>query len=160
MVTWTFRFHKKIALAVLGGLAAATVTAVALSTPWAGAVSVLGRGTSTAAATNEERVEFIAARGLEVEQVPISKMEVTIPEEFDSIYVGYNQIQQSQGFDLEKYRGRTVTKYSYAVKAPQGQEPRMVASLLVYEDRVIGADLSARELGGMIRALEGETAEP
>ena len=47
-----------------------------------------------------------------------------------------------------------------AVKAPQGQEPRMVASLLVYEDRVIGADLSARELGGMIRALEGETAEP
>ena len=159
MFTLTFRLRKKVVMAVLCGIVVVMAGMIAVASLGPETVSVFGRrGGGTSAATNDERVNFIAARGLEVEETPISQMEVTIPAEFDTIYVGYNQIQQSQGFNLEKYRGKEVTKYSYAVKAPEGQSSETVASLLVYKDKVIGADLCSRELGGILKAL-GE-AEP
>ena len=155
MMVLTFRLRKKAVAAALCGLAALTAAAAALSLPAAQAAGAFGRGSPEApAATNEERVLFIQSRGIEVEAAPISQMEVRIPPEFDAIYVGYNQIQQAQGFNLEKYRGQQVTKYSYAVKAPQGQEPDAVASLLVYQGRIVGADLCSRELGGFLKALD------
>ena len=42
--------------------------------------------------------------------------EQIIPEEFDDVFLMYNDLQQSQGFDLENYKGKSVKRYSYLAK--------------------------------------------
>lgn len=155
MFTLTFRFRKKVAMVVLCGLVAAMAGMITFSSWNTQTVSAFSRWgkKGSPATTNQERLDFITTCGVEVEETPVSQVEVVIPPQFDAIYVGYNQIQKSQGFDLEKYRGKTVSKYSYIVKATQGQDPEQVVSLLVYQGRVIGADLCSREMGGILKAL-------
>ncbi len=155
MMTVTFRVRKKVVMAVLCALVVVMAGVIAINAAGPDAITVFGTRGGAAAATNEDRINYIRSCGLEVEENPMSQMEVTIPQKFDTIYIGYNQIQKSQGFNLEKYKGKEVTKYSYAVKTEEAQSNGVstVASLLVYEGKIIGADLCSRELGGFLKAL-------
>ena len=65
--------------------------------------------------SNSDRVEFISGFGWQVSQTPVEEIEVAIPAEFDTVYLGYNDIQKAQGLNLAKYKGKNVVRYTYEV---------------------------------------------
>ena len=103
------------------------------------------------------RRQWLLDQGWEAEATP-TQMEVLIPGKFDQIYESYNDIQKGQGFDISRYRGETVTKYTYLVKNYPGEPEGVAANLLVHQGRIIGADLCSLELGGFLKGVEKQKA--
>ena len=103
---------------------------------------------------NEDRVAFLKKLGWEVESEPREIKEVQIPEEFDSVFSQYNKIQLSSGLNLEKYKGKSVKKYTYLV-SNYDYDGSVYANLLVYKDRVIGGDISSARSDGFVHSLLG-----
>jgi len=68
------------------------------------------------ASDTKERVAFLSQFGWEVSEDPLEVAEVIIPTEFDETYKAYNDIQKKQGFDLEKYKGTRVKRWTYEIK--------------------------------------------
>ena len=83
--------------------------------------------------------------------------QVKIPEEFNDVYSRYNEIQKSQGFDLEQYKGQEVTVYTYSITNYQGYENRdcIYANLLVCNNTLIGGDVcSTSASDGFMQSLK------
>ncbi len=103
--------------------------------------------------TNDDRVAFLKAYGWEVLPDPTAVEEVVIPEDFDDVYARYNELQLEQGLDLAKYAGKTVRRYTYAVTNYPGQPDNVAADLLIWKNRVIGADICSTEYRGFMHGL-------
>ena len=71
----------------------------------------------------------------------------TIPARFDRVYEDYNTIQREMGLNLERYRGKTVMRYTYPVTNYTDCDGEVLATLLVYKDKVIGGDLCSAAIG-------------
>ena len=96
----------------------------------------------TSARTSEDRISFLSQFGWKVEPDPLDVRDVVIPAEFDGKLAEYNEIQKTLGFDIEKYKGRRVRKWEYAVTNYPGSIPSVKATLLIYNGKVIGGDIS------------------
>lgn len=66
--------------------------------------------------------------------------EVTIPENFNDTYEKYNELQKPLGTDLSGYKGRECTRYSLHYPEDEGYGRTM--TLLVFDGRLIGGDMS------------------
>ena len=104
--------------------------------------------------TNEDRIAFLRQFGIEVESAPKESVEVTIPENFDKVFTGYNEIQKRQGLDLSKYKNKKVMRYTYVVKNYEGEEGVVYANVLVYRNKVIGGDVCSADVTGFIHGFE------
>ena len=104
--------------------------------------------------TEQDRVGFLKQFGWEVKPTPVAAVEVTIPEEFDKIFTGYNEIQRRQGLDLSKYKKKTVMRYTYEITNYEGHEGTVYANILVYRNRVIGGDVCSADVTGFMHGLE------
>lgn len=106
--------------------------------------------------SNEDRISFIAQYGWEVESTPLEEVTLTVPAEFDKIMKTYNELQKQQGLDLGKYRGKTVSRYTYEVTNYPDYEGKVLLNLLVYKNRVIGGDLCSTDINGFIHGFAGK----
>lgn len=114
-----------------------------------------GKKYALSAESNEERVSFLEQFGWQVTTEPLEMKDVSIPAQFDDVYIQYNNIQKEQGLDLTPYAGKTCKQWVYAVtNYPQATDVR--ATILVYENRVIGGDLSTAQLDGFMTGFTGE----
>lgn len=146
---------KKIVIAVLI-LALVFTGAYFLINKSSESKNAVKNGINTKAGTNEERIAFISQFGYEVNEEPVKIEEVIIPEEFDETYENYNEIQKSQGFDLEKYKGFRVKKWTFEVtnyKGYEGKDGVIEINLLIYDSLVIGADIQCLEQDGFLKPL-------
>ena len=135
MVVMTAKVNKKRVLLILGALVALVIVICLLAK--GGDNSVTGE-TPVNAATNS----------------PVQTQQVRIPTDTSEVYQRYNALQISQGFDLTQYAGKTVTRYVYTVENyPDAQEP-VYATLLVYQDQVIGGDVTDTSAGGVVQGLQ------
>lgn len=107
--------------------------------------------------TNSDRLSYIESFGWDAGIIHTDVCEVRIPAEFDEAYEQYNALQLEQGFDLRRYRACTVKKYTYNIKEAGGEAPAvpMLASLLVLDGEIIGADISSAEADGFVTVLAG-----
>lgn len=105
---------------------------------------------------NEDRLEFIAQFGLEVEEEPCEIEEIVIPQEFDAVYQKYNEIQKAQGLDLSRYAGKKVKRFCYRVLNYPGCEDEVRLNLLVAENKVVGGDVSSLALDGFMHGFRYE----
>ena len=80
-----------------------------------------------------------------------------IPEQFDETYDQYLQLQSQQGFDLTKYAGKRVKRYTYEVLNYPTGEKGVQAGLLIYKNTVVGAEIMSNQLNGFIHGLEDGT---
>ena len=101
---------------------------------------------------NEDRIKFIEDFGIKVKEEPVREETFTMPEDFDRVILGYNQIQKAQGLDITKYSRKRVTHYSYEVTNYNSDSPVYV-NLLVYRNKIIAADISSMAEGGFVSAL-------
>ncbi|MBE6802830.1 MAG: DUF4830 domain-containing protein [Ruminococcaceae bacterium] len=98
---------------------------------------------------------FISSFGWEVINEPDDVREVIIPVEFDDVYKNYNEIQISQGYDLEKYAGERVKKWSFTItNYPEYEECDYIKiNILVFEGKVIGGDVCSVKLDGFMHGF-------
>ena len=105
---------------------------------------------------NEARLEFINQFGWTVNPTPTEEVEVSVPEEFDKVFAGYNEIQRRQGLDLAKYKNKRVMRYTYEVTNYPGYTGKVYLNMLVYRNRVIGGDVCSADVNGFIHGFESE----
>lgn len=145
---------KLVTLAVAALAVVVTASVLLLSDNPVTASFKNGAKANFAAQTNEERITCITSFGWVVENEPTEVMEVVIPQEFDSVYTEYNAIQKRQGFDLEKYKGKRVKKWTYVVTNYPGEVKNVYVSLLVLDNKVIGGDVSGTGEQKFMHGLE------
>ncbi len=109
------------------------------------------------AGNEKERISFLSQFGWSVDIEPFEVKEVVIPSEFNETYIKYNELQKSQDFDLEKYKGEKVKMWTYTVKNYPGYEEKqgyVVANLLVYKNAVIGGDVSCLDGKSFVQGFD------
>ena len=109
---------------------------------------VLGTNVDNVVKSTEDHIAFLNAYGYNVNNKPIQIQEVIIPSDFGTEYEKYNDFQKLSGFDLAKYKNTRVKQYTYKVIDYQNSDEEVVANLLVYNNKVIGGDVSSTTLGG------------
>lgn len=100
--------------------------------------------------TNDDRVNFLAQFGWQVEPTAIEEVTVKIPKSFDKVLSSYNNIQLHQGLDLTKYAGKEVMRCTYKVTNYPDYAGEVVANLIIYRNRVIGGDICSSDVDGFI----------
>lgn len=105
-------------------------------------------------ASPEARRAFLAGFGWEIDESSGEEEAVVIPARFDAVYEDYNDIQKKQGLNLERYRGKTVMRYTYPVKNYEGYDGTVYATLLIYKDRVVGGDVCSASVEGFAHGLK------
>ena len=109
------------------------------------------------ASNNEERVAYLQSLGWEVTEEPVESQEVRIPAELPDVLVQYNELQKSQNFDLTRYTGKTVSRFVYEVLNYPNSAERFFATLLIYEDTIIGGDVTSASQDGLMQGLQFPT---
>ena len=109
---------------------------------------VLNNGVSSSVKDQSSMVFFLKSFGYKSEDKAVQIEEVIIPSRFDEKYTAYNELQKVSGFDLEKFAGKTVKKYTFRLLEYPDTNDEVIANILVYNDRVIGGDISSTTLGG------------
>lgn len=153
LVTMSVRIKKRNLAAALAAVVVAAAGMAFLGGKPEAVSAFLRRTSEVKCAGPEEGAQWLQEQGWETDGSP-AQMEVLIPGKFDAIYESYNDIQKGQGFDISRYRGETVTKYTYLVKNYPGEPEGVAANLLVYQERIIGADLCSLELGGFLKGAK------
>ena len=105
--------------------------------------------------TNEERAAFLSQCGWQVNAEPIQTQSVNIPEEDSEIFRRYNELQQSQGFDLTEYAGKTAMRYVYEVLNYPDADGPVYATIFVLDGKIVGGDVTDTGANGKMRALRG-----
>ncbi len=107
---------------------------------------------------NKGRVKYINALGFEVDEENVVKNSEKVPEVFSAAFEQYNNLQKSQGFDLQKLKGKTVTSYTYKIKSyPEGFELNAadgVITLVCCKNKVVGADVCSASMGKVFAAVK------
>ena len=141
---------------ILLGLAAAAAVIVALILIFGGS----GDAAATSApslATNDGRVQFLESFGWDVTTSPLESSQVKIPEQMSDVFRRYNALQQSQGYDLQEYAGKTVMRYVYEIGNYPDSTEKVLATLLVHKGKVIGGDITDTAPGGKIHGFKAPT---
>ncbi len=103
---------------------------------------------------NLKNIEFISSYGWKVSEKPIEIVKVTLPQKDDIIYINYQALQKEAGLDLEKYAGKTLTRYTYTVlNYPQKTKEPVRLNLLVYDGLQIGGDVMTVSSDGFMHSL-------
>ena len=110
-------------------------------------------GANQTAANQQEMVDYLETLGYTVTPRAVLIEPVIIPEVFDKEYTAYNELQKPAGFDLSKFAGVTVQKYTFKVLNYEDKAVEVVVNLLVHEKQIIGGDISSTELGGFCNGL-------
>ncbi|MBQ5746716.1 MAG: DUF4830 domain-containing protein, partial [Clostridia bacterium] len=100
--------------------------------------------------SEKDRIAFLESLGWKVSDNAPKVIEITIPEVFDGVFADYNNLQKSVGLDLEKYKGKKATLYTYELV---DDEEKKVANIIVYKNKIIGGDVSSPLLDGFIQGL-------
>jgi hypothetical protein len=102
-------------------------------------------------ATLEDRVGFVSQFGLKADPSSEECEEFRVPENFDRVIAGYNEIQRKQGLNIEKYKNKKVTRYTYALS--DYKEGDAIVNLIVYKNTVVACDISSAEPGLFVYPL-------
>ena len=103
--------------------------------------------------SNQDRVDYLASYGWQVEEEPLATQELLIPEEMDDSYAEYLALQAQQGFDLKKYAGKRVKRYTYEVLNYPTGEAGIQANLLICKNTVVGGEVLSPQLDGLLHGL-------
>ena len=149
MLVMTAKVDKKKIILVLAGAAALIAVLISLFGGGDNAAS-----TAAPLSSNDGRVKFLTDLGWEVAASPVESGQVRIPDTQDEVFSRYNALQKSQGYDLSAFAGKTVMRYVYKIKNYPGATDPVYATLLVYQDQIIGGDITDTSAKGVIHGFK------
>ena len=132
-------------LAIVGILLGSGDTAVSASSS---ATEIDYSGIKTA----DDRTSFIEQFGIKVDKNSESEESFKMPDSFDRVILGYNELQKKQGLDLSKYAKKRVTRYTYLV-TNYNADGDVYANLFVYRGKVVACDISSADPEGFVLPL-------
>ena len=103
--------------------------------------------------TEEDRIFFLNSLGWEVKNTPVEVAEFTVPDNFDQVLIGYNEIQKRQGLDLSKYARKTVTRYTYEITNYSGYDGAVYVNLIVYRNKIVAGDVCSANGTDFVQGL-------
>lgn len=106
---------------------------------------------------NISRVNFINSLGLKVKEEPVEKKNIIIPQAFNEVYLKYNQLQKSAGYDLSIYKGEKATLFKYTTEAHS--DDLLYVNLIVLNGKIIGGDISSAKINGFMLPLKEYNSE-
>lgn len=156
MVMMTAKVNKKKIFLILAAFVALIVLICVLSGKDGNSGNALEnpQNQPVSMETNDGRVKFLSDLGWQVTTSPVETQQVRIPTEVTEVFERYNTLQLSQGYDLNPLAGKTVMRYVYQVENyPNATDP-VYATLLVYDNQVVGADITDTSAGGVVQGLQ------
>lgn len=141
-----------LALAILFGVAVIADSGAAIVSPEETVETV----SFSRVKTDEDRLKLLTDLGWKTTGEVVEEESFTLPETFDRVLLGYNEIQKDQGLDLTRYRKKKVTRYTYEITNYPDYEGRVYANLIVWRGRVIAGDISSADPMGFVRGLEAD----
>lgn len=105
------------------------------------------------AAGTKERIAYLASLGWEVNDQPIETLSVTLGETLEEPYLSYNDLQRSQGFDLTRYCGQTLSRYTYVVTNYPDASLPCQADLYVCDGVLAAGDIVCTGENGFMAGL-------
>ena len=101
---------------------------------------------------NDGRVAYLEKLGWQVEPEPVQTQQVRVPEEPGEVFLRYNELQLSQGYDLLQYSGRELTRYVDRI-TNYPAEGSYYATRLVKDGEIVGADVASSAKDGVMHGL-------
>jgi len=157
MFVMSVKTNKKRIMGIAAGIILLVIAGIVVVLPKDTAAQTAtkkGREINYMAKDNTERVSFLKQFGWDTSEEPTEIKEVVIPADFNEVYQKYNAIQLKQNLDLLKLKTKRVKRYTYEVKNYPGVTTGVRANLLVYEDKIVGGDISTVELDGFMHGFE------
>ncbi len=140
----------------LFGFIALTLSILLAVTIYGGRDTVLASGSGEISfdgiKSEEDRIAFIESFGIKLDKDSREEVAFTMPDSFDRVILGYNELQKKQGLDLSKYARKKVTRYSYKV-TNYDSEGDVYASIFVHRGRIVACDLSSADPEGFVLPL-------
>lgn len=155
MLIWTARVSKKKTAAMT-----AAILVVVLAV-----VVVLGKHADSAdsnlpqLANNEARVSYLQSMGWEVEPEPVETLQFLLPEKLEEPYLTYNELQDSQGFDLSTACGKQVSRFTYTVTNYPNRPEGVQLNLYVCEEQPVAGDVLCAGADGFQDTLVYPTSQ-
>ena len=103
--------------------------------------------------TNADRIAFLTAFGWEVSEEPVQTQQVRVPTDPSEVFLRYNELQRSQGYDLSTLAGKTLGRYVYEVLNYPGENGKYYATVLIYKDAVVGEDICSSAQNGVMHGF-------
>ena len=144
----TLKFFGVIALTLV-----ILITAIAVGQSGVLAASADAKINFGGIETNDERIAFISQFGIDVSGESKESVSFTVPENFDTVIAGYNELQRSQGLDISKYRNKKVTRYTYEIDGYGDYDGVVYVNLIMYKNTVIACDVSSADPTGFVEPL-------
>ena len=104
--------------------------------------------------TNEDRIAYLESYGWQVEPEPVKTQQVIVPADPSEVFLRYNELQISQGYDLLQYSGKELTRYVYRITNYPDESGVYYATLLVKDGQVVGADVASSAKTGVMHGLK------
>jgi hypothetical protein len=102
---------------------------------------------------NDDRLSYLTGLGWTVSGEPIATEELLVPDTFDESYADYLALPSEQGFDLTRYHGKRVKRYTYEITNYPSGETGVQISLLMYKNTVIGGEVISPTTGEVLHGL-------
>ncbi len=150
MMVVTAKVNLKKILIILGVIAALIV----------GCILIFGGNdadqptAATNVTDNDSRIAFLQSFGWQVSTSPVSSGQVKIPDAQSAVYQRYNELQKSQGYDLNQYAGQTVMRYVYKITNYPGATDPVYATVLVFKGQIIGGDVTNTAAKGVVQTFK------
>lgn len=97
--------------------------------------------------------KFLSSFGIITDSAPQSYEEITIPQVFDAVYENYNLLQLECGFDLNDYKGKTGTRYTYKMlNFPD--ETEVLVNVICINHKPVAGDIMSPKLNGFMLPLD------
>lgn len=140
---FVLRFKKKrFIVALIVVLAVITVFIILINADFTSVEDNVEKNSkiySLKADSADDRLGFF--KQLELKAGQETADEVVIPQNFNSVYEKYNEIQKKSVFDLSNYAGKPAKRYTYSID--DGKK----AVILVYKNRIIGGHITSGVYG-------------
>ena len=141
VLIWTAKVNRRKVSLVLAAAVLLGAVTVAASLFWGGGAQAAASMSPRGVKTDEDRVAYLSGWGRQVAPETVSAEELQMPEDFGEEYAQYLELQAAQGFDLTKYAGKRVKRYTWTVTNYPGQPEGVQAHLLLCRNTVIGGEI-------------------
>jgi len=101
--------------------------------------------------THKKRVDFLNNLGYKIDENSVLFKQITIPHNFCETYNKYNDLQKTAGYNLEKYKGKDATLYTYYLV--EDADDKLQVNLLIVNGVVIGGDIRETALNDKLLPL-------
>ena len=153
MFVYSFRASSLKFFAVIVLTVAVLITAIAVGQAGAVTANASAEINFGGIKTNEDRIAFISQFGIDVSGEADEEVTFSVPEKFDTVIEGYNQIQKAQGLDISKYKNKKVTRYTYEIDNYGDYKGTVCVNLIVYRNTVVACDVSSLDPSGFVEPL-------